>query len=87
MLVQIKKVKNGWLLFNDCGGYERHSHFKNEKAARACLNLINKGIMPKQPYFIETCKRVLSKKEFERLESKRRKEKYININKGKRNSK
>lgn len=39
---------------------------------------INKGILPHQPYYIESCRRLLSKKEFEKLKPKRKKPKYLN---------
>ena len=81
-MIKLKKVKNGYILYNSSGGYERHSHFKNKKAACRCKALINNGVLPNQPYFIESARRLLSPKEFERLRFKNKKEKYININKG-----
>ena len=77
-MVKLKKVKNGYILYSEYG----HSHFKNKSAAAKCRCLINKGILPNQPYFVESCKRLLSEKEFQRLENKKEKEHYININKG-----
>ena len=77
-MVKLKKVKNGYILYSKNG----HSHFKNKSAAAKCRCLINKGILPNQPYFVESCKRLLSGKEFQRLENKKEKEHYININKG-----
>ena len=78
-MVKLKKVKNGYILYSEYG----HSHFKNKSAAAKCRCLINKGILPNQPYFVESCKRLLSNKEFETLRHRKKKEKYININKGK----
>lgn len=77
-MIKLKKIKNGFILYSK----EGHSHFKNKKAAIRCRCLINKGILPNQPYFVESCRRLLSKKEFQRLENKKEKEHYININKG-----
>ncbi len=79
--IKIKKVKKGYILYDDRGG-GRHSHFFNRRAARRCLTYINKGILPDQPYFVESCRRLLPKKEFERLRPQRKKEKYFNSQKG-----
>ena len=78
-MIKLKKVKNGYILYSANG----HSHFSNKKAAIRCRCLINKGILPLQPYFIESSKRLLSAKEFERLKQRKKKEKYINVNNGK----
>lgn len=77
-MIKLKKVKNGYILYSEYG----HSHFKNKKTANRCKCLINKGILPNQPYFVESCKRLLSKKEFIKLHSKKKKDKYYNVNKG-----
>lgn len=79
--IKIKKVKNGYILYDVRGG-GNHSHFFNRRAARRCLTYINKGILPDQPYFVESCRRLLSKKEFERLRPQRKKERYFNSQKG-----
>ena len=73
--IKIKKVKKGYILDDACGG-GKHSHFFNRRAARRCLTYINKGILPDQPYFVESCRRLLSKKEFKRLRHQKKKEKY-----------
>ena len=78
-MIKIKKVRHGWILYNDTLGYEAHSHFKDERAARCCMTLINRGIFPKQPYYQETCRRVLSKKDYESLVSKKLRDRYINV--------
>lgn len=79
--IKIKKVKKGYILYDASGG-GKHSHFFNRGAARRCLICINKGILPDQPYFVESCRRLLSKKEFERLRPQKKKEKYFNSQKG-----
>ena len=75
--IKLKKVRNGYILYK-INGKGAHSHFFNRRAARKCQRYINKGILPHQPYYIESCRRLLSKKEFEKLRPKRRKPKYIN---------
>ena len=79
--IKIKKVKKGYILYDACGG-GNHSHFFNRRAARRCLTYINKGVLPDQPYFVESCRRLLSKKEFERLRPQKKKAKYFNSQKG-----
>jgi len=81
-LIKIKKVKRGWILYNSSGGYEHHSHFRNKKSANKCKCLLNKGILPSQPYFQESARRLFSDKEYKQLERKHQKEKYINVQKG-----
>lgn len=81
-MLKLKKVRNGWIIFNDSGGYDKHSHFSNKKSAECCLALLKKGIMPEQPYFKESAKRLLSCKEYNNLSLKRNKDKYINVNNG-----
>lgn len=79
--IKIKKVKNGYILYR-VNGNGAHSHFFNRRAARRCLTYINKGILPDKPYFIESCHRLLSKKEFERLRPRKKKDDYFNPQKG-----
>ena len=79
--LHIKKIRNGtFILYNKYTG--GHSHFRNRKAAATCRRLLIKGIMPKQPYFRETARRVLTDDDWESLRQKKQKDMYININKG-----
>lgn len=80
MDLKIKRVRNGYILY-DVNGNGRHSHFPTYNCARTCLTFINKRVKPNNPYYIESCKRVLSKKEFARLKPKQR---YRNIQNGSR---
>lgn len=77
-MIKLKKVRDGYILYSEYG----HSHFKNKKTANKCKCLINKGILPSQAYFVESAKRLLSEKEFIKLHSKKKKDKYYNVNKG-----
>lgn len=43
------------------------------------MSLFNKGIYQSQPYYKEMCNRVLSNKEFKRLNGRLKKDKYINL--------
>lgn len=84
--LQIKELKDGsYLLYNKYGyGTKNHSHFKCLKSAEACKRLLTKGIMPNQPYFKSTAKRVLRKEDYLKLGLKRKKERYYNVNNGRR---
>lgn len=61
--------------------YKAHAHFADVKGAIECIKLINRGLMPKSRYYQTACKRLLTETEYAGL-VERRKEKYININKG-----
>lgn len=78
LYIKLKKISKGFILYSPHG----HSHFKNKKTANKCRCLIEKGIYPNNKYFQESCRRLLSKEDLERLRQKRKKDKYININKG-----
>ena len=79
--IKLKKVRNGYILYS-LSKKGAHSHFYNRRAARKCQTFINKGILPSKPYFIESCRRLLSRKEFERLRSRKKKPRYFNMNNG-----
>lgn len=76
-VIRIKKVKCGWILYDDTGN-GRHSHFRNKKSAKECLTLIKKRQLPEKPYYVESCRRLLSNKEFERLRARKEKQRYYN---------
>lgn len=78
MDLRIKKVRNGYILY-DAKGERRHSHFTSYNKARTCLSFINKNVMPNNTYYIESCHRLLSRKEMARLNKKQR---YHNIQNG-----
>ena len=79
--IKLKKVRNGYILYS-LSKKGAHSHFFNRRAARKCQTFINKGILPSKPYFIESCRRLLSRKEFERLRPRKKKPRYFNVNNG-----
>ena len=79
--IKLKKVRNGYILYS-LSKKGAHSHFFNRRAARKCQTFINKGILPSKPYFIESCRRLLSKKEFERLRPRKKKTRSFNVTHG-----
>ena len=76
-----KKVQKGHLIYRHNGTREQHTHFTTKTAAYRFLNLMNKGLLPKSPYFIESAKRVLTEREFKNLKVNV-KQKYYNVQKG-----
>lgn len=61
--------------------YKAHSHFKCRKGALECIDFICRGLMPKSKYYQEACRRLLPTEQYEQL-VERKKEKYINVNRG-----
>lgn len=59
--------------------YEHHSHFNQLRGAKLVVTLFHKNIRPKRRYFIESMRRVTTKKEFEGLRIKKKKQSYHNI--------
>ena len=65
----------------DIDDYKAHAHFADIRGALECINLINRGLLPKSKYYQTACKRLLTPERYEGL-VERTKEKYINVNKG-----
>lgn len=84
MLLFCKKVRDGYIVNRKGGTYEQHSHFSSEMAGRRFIKLINKGLLPKSPYYLQAAKRVLLESEFNRLKVQQ-KTKYVNVQRGVRN--
>lgn len=47
--------------------YNEHGHFKKLYGARECINLIEKGVLPKNEYYLQCAMRLLTADEFEKL--------------------
>lgn len=89
---EVLKVKKGWIVRNNKGGYEHHSHFYFSKKAaiRCAIYADRKIIRPSEgPYMLEACRRITLDKDYEQKliqrmkkleidEEKGKKEKYIN---------
>lgn len=80
MNLKIKKTRNGYILYDEQGN-GKHSHFTTYNCALTCLTFINKKVMPNNPYYKESCRRLLSKEDFSRLKKKQR---YHNVQNGRR---
>ena len=79
MSLHFKEVKDGYIVYRK--GSEKHTHFSSKHGARKFLYLMNKGLLPNSPYFVESARRVLTEDEFNNLKVKH-KQKYHNVNRG-----
>ena len=75
----IKKVHDGWIIC--VKGRGEHGHFNYRSGCDSLVKLICKGKVPKDPYFREAARRILTDDEFRSLID-HQKPHYININKG-----
>lgn len=75
------RVYNGYIVINSELDYSHHSHFMCESAARKCIKLIERKLVPKGRYFKEAIIRLIGLEEYSTF-VERKKEKYINVNKG-----
>lgn len=68
-----------YLLKRVNGTYDQHCHFDNKKDALDCIRIIQNGLRPKNKKQAKQIKRLLTDKEFLRLNKK---DKYYNQNCG-----
>ena len=71
----IKKVHDGWIIC--VKGRGEHGHFNYRSGCDSLVKLICKGKVPKDPYFREAARRILTETEYSKLSS-RWKPEYIN---------
>lgn len=64
--------------------YNYHAHFKEERGAHLVINLFNKQMVPREPYFIESMRRITTEGEFASFTEQRVKPRYRNNNRGRR---
>ena len=64
---KIKEVKDGYVVYRVGNNKEKHSHICSEDTCYALIRMIQRGVMPHSQYLIESCRYLLSKKEFRRL--------------------
>ncbi len=89
---EVRRVKKGWIVINNKGGYENHSHFSfSRKAAIRCAKYANRKIIRpcEGPYMLEACRRITLNKDYEKKLTQRmdkleidgvkdKKDRYIN---------
>ena len=71
--LKIKKIRRGWIVINTRTG--NHSHFRSKYGCYCIMKFIREGIIPDNVYLLESYKRLTQEKV-------KRKQQYININKG-----
>ena len=66
---EVKRVKRGWIVRNNKGGYDFHSHFYfSRKAAIRCAKYAARKITRpcEGPYMLEACRRITLDKDYEK---------------------
>jgi hypothetical protein len=76
--LRFKKVHDGYIVF--IYGREGHAHFRSARGCQKLIRLISHGRLPKESYFRNAAKRILTDDEYESLTSNHKPE-YINIGK------
>lgn len=77
----VGRTQDGVIVINTRLDYANHAHFDSIKGAQIVLKAIEKNMLPNKEYFRVSCKRLLSKEQYEGMRSKS-KPHYINVNKG-----
>lgn len=62
-------IDRPWLIKRVNGKYGQHAHMKSKKDAVKLRNLLDKNLMPYSEEFRTAAKRLLSEKEFKKLEN------------------
>ena len=78
---KILQTNRDFIIRNIEGKYKQHSHFQKLNDIYKFINIINKGLLPRSKYWKEAARRLLSVEEYGQLRDKR-KERYINVQKG-----
>ena len=78
-IVYIKDYERPWLLKRVNGEYSQHAHFFRKKDALKVRRLIDSNKYPINKEYRIAMERLLTAKEFKRLNKK---DHYINVNKG-----
>jgi hypothetical protein len=77
---EIKKDSNrGYIVIRVNGSYEQHAHVSSMNGARLLINIIHKGMLPESDYLKTSCRRLLTDIEYSKL--RRKKQRYVNVNK------
>lgn len=65
-MFELKHVSSGYIVARK--GCDAHSHFKHRAGANRLIKLIDKGVKPRNAYFREAARRILTQEEWESLE-------------------
>lgn len=74
--LQVKKVRNGWIVVNN--KTNNHAHFKSSYGCYLIIKFLSHGLYPKNNYLQESYDRLKD----EEKTKKKQKQKYINQNMG-----
>lgn len=79
--------KKGHIIINTNGMYQNHGHVKYLNTCKKLLRLMDKSIVPDNPYLRGTVLRISLDEKYKenvlvKIEKDNNKQKYININKG-----
>jgi hypothetical protein len=74
------KNSRGYVIVRVDGTYEQHAHIKTMDVCRLLIRLIEANKLPTSRYLQGSCRRLLLEEEYSQL--KRKKQYYINVNKG-----
>jgi len=78
---KILQTGKDFIIANTNLEYKNHAHFKKLNDIYKFLNIISKGLLPHSKYWKEAARRLLTQEEYSNLRDKR-KERYINVQKG-----
>jgi len=78
--LSIIKQHGSYIVKRVGGDYSFHAHISTYKGCKILRDCIKKNKLPKSDYLKGSCKRLLTREEYNRL--KKSKDRYYNVNKG-----
>ena len=76
---EIFRTNRHYIIKRKNGEYHQHSHTQTRDGCEKLLRLIVKGLLPKDDYFKQAAKRILTEEEYNSLKVKER-QRYFNHN-------
>ena len=64
MKLSLTKIRNGWRVTREYYPGDMHAHFCSEDAAKKFMHLMKRGIKPKNSWFLEAARRILTDEEY-----------------------
>lgn len=78
---KVIKTSRDYVIIRDGGTYDQHGHIRNRRTVNQLIRYIELGKLPTSRYLRECARRLLTDEEYNNLQDKR-KDYYINVNKG-----
>ena len=72
----VKQDSRGYIVIRKDGAYRQHAHLSTLDGCRKLIQLIERGLLPKNTYLQGSCRRLLTEQEYNSL--KKPKQKYYN---------